>query len=425
MRRVYNYCKDYLQQRNNKGDNKDGSMSVSKNDVKTVDYYRYNYLLVTVCLLLVYIIVQLPGNIKSSELNAEKHYVNNEFSSYKETSFEEYMAYKLKLDNNNKQVYYNLNKTLNAISNKNFLIQQDWLGENLYLNKDKSSIQFRCDRLFGKKLVHDIYNSTWPPPTWKKIDRKIQSLFTYNDDIKCLDKYENKKNYSNHLYSWPKDKIEYYGKVKNTCGDGNFSHCGVAFAKYSSLIKDKVGIIFSAQREFPWAEGALLALGAKHLTTVEYVPIKTNDARLTTLTMKEFLEKFQSGPWEHFDFAFSFTSLDQEGMGRFGENINPFSDLEMFARINCLLEPTNGVFLLGLPVGYDAIVFNGHRIYGNRRLSMLLKLNWIPIDLIGNSKNILDNSHVLDKSSWNNQPIWILKKKFDIASMNDKAINRK
>jgi hypothetical protein len=84
---------------------------------------------------------------------------------------------------------------------------------------------------------------------------------------------------------------------------------------------------------------------------------------------------------------------------------------ESMARAYCLLKP-DGVLFLGVPNGPDMVSGYSHRIYGKYRMSLVLPL-WEPIDLVGNYLNLSDTkSHV---NNWNNQPIWVLKKKISSA----------
>ena len=374
-----------------------------------VEYFRYNCLLVTVILLLVILIVSLPGNIKQSE--QQQSTTKNAFIEFIPTSELEYLTRKIQLNSiNSNRKYYDLNTTLMAIDSKHFVLKQEHF-DNFQIYKDQSKIKFRCDKLFSKDLQDRMFNSSSIQPKWQDLSKKQQDAFTYDNSIKFEDKYEQRKSY-NKVYTWSKEKLEYLAK-KNSCGSYNESHCVVAFDKYSSLIRGLRGIVFS--QESPWAEAALLSIGAAHITTVGYVSITTTNNRLTALSMKDFLEKHSTGLFESYDFAFSFSSLDQEGFGRGGE-IDPYADLEMISRINCLLKPT-GVFILGLPVGYDSLLWNSHRVYGYRRLSTLLKLNWVAIDLIGNYHNIL-NVNMNSPVDWSNQPIWILKKREAMSTMN-------
>ena len=64
--------------------------------------------------------------------------------------------------------------------------------------------------------------------------------------------------------------------------------------------------------------------------------------------------------WEPVDFVFSYSSLEHDGLGRYGDPINPFADLESVGRVWCMLKD-GGMFLLGLPMAWDTVVRNYHR----------------------------------------------------------------
>ena len=69
-----------------------------------------------------------------------------------------------------------------------------------------------------------------------------------------------------------------------------------------------------------------------------------------------------------FDFAVTFSSLEHSGLGRFGDSLNPYGDIEAAVQTWCLLRP-RGIFLLGLPAtdplaSRDELVWNAHRHYG-------------------------------------------------------------
>ena len=85
--------------------------------------------------------------------------------------------------------------------------------------------------------------------------------------------------------------------------------------------------------------------------------------------------QYQQGLFEPVDFVFSYSSLEHDGLGRYGDPLNPYADLETLARIRCLLVD-GGTLLLGIPNGKDYLVWNAHRVYGRLRMRMLLSLGW-------------------------------------------------
>ena len=57
-----------------------------------------------------------------------------------------------------------------------------------------------------------------------------------------------------------------------------------------------------------------------------------------------------------FDAAFAISSLDHDGLGRYGDPINPTADVEAMQRLRCLLRD-HGLLFLTVPVGPDALVW--------------------------------------------------------------------
>lgn len=115
----------------------------------------------------------------------------------------------------------------------------------------------------------------------------------------------------------------------------------------------------------PIYESTVIHHGGQPIT-IEYNKISTDDSRLTTLTVEEF----ERNP-RQFDAAFSISSFEHDGLGRYGDPLNPDGDLAAMARMKTVVKP-NGLLFLAVPVGCDALVWNAHRIYGPVRLPMLL-----------------------------------------------------
>jgi hypothetical protein len=76
-----------------------------------------------------------------------------------------------------------------------------------------------------------------------------------------------------------------------------------------------------------------------------------------------------------FDFIISYSAVQHEGLGRQGEPVDPQGDMMAVGEMFSLLRP-GGRLVLGIPVGNDCVSFNTHRVYGRRRLGLLL-LPWI------------------------------------------------
>ena len=85
-----------------------------------------------------------------------------------------------------------------------------------------------------------------------------------------------------------------------------------------------------------------------------------------------------SGQAVPFDTVFTYSSLEHSGLGRYGDPLSPFGDLEASAQVWCMVKP-GGHFILAVPVSKDrhqcSVYWNAHRIYGSVRLQHLTA-NW-------------------------------------------------
>lgn len=149
-----------------------------------------------------------------------------------------------------------------------------------------------------------------------------------------------------------------------------------ALVKYKHLIQEKRVAVVGTER--PWAEAILLNLGAKSITTIEYLELVIEHERVETVTPYHLAEQFINGQAVPFDTVFSYSSLEHSGLGRYSDPITPFGDLEASAQVWCMVKP-GGHFILAVPVSNNrnncSIVWNAHRIYGSVRLQHLTA-NW-------------------------------------------------
>lgn len=158
----------------------------------------------------------------------------------------------------------------------------------------------------------------------------------------------------------------------------------------------------------PWAEAALLAIGAAHVTSVDFVNITTDHPQITTLRPYELYHQFldESLSPTAVDFIFTYSSLEHSGLGRYGDSLEPHGDITSLAKLHCLLAD-GGILFLALPVGLDRIEFNAHRIYGFKRLAVILALGFDLIDVVYHEYfrlNVLDFDYL-------KEPIFVLQKK--------------
>jgi hypothetical protein len=149
-------------------------------------------------------------------------------------------------------------------------------------------------------------------------------------------------------------------------------HVYTTLDKYAAgFVTGKRGLVIGSEN--PWLEAILLDFGAEHVTTLEFGTIRSEHPKLSSFTPNEFTEKVLIGSLEHdYDFVFSFSSLEHDGLGRYGDILNPKGDLHMMARTMTVLKP-GGLFFLSLPVGAkDELAWNAHRIYGPNRYPLVV-----------------------------------------------------
>jgi len=149
-----------------------------------------------------------------------------------------------------------------------------------------------------------------------------------------------------------------------------------ALVKYKHLIQGKRVAVVGTER--PWGEAILVNLGADSVTTIEYLPLIIEHERVTTTTPYRVAYQFISNQSDPFDTVFSYSSLEHSGLGRYGDPITPFGDLEATAQVWCMVKP-GGHFVMAVMASEDrnkcSIVWNAHRVYGDVRLQHLTA-NW-------------------------------------------------
>lgn len=182
-------------------------------------------------------------------------------------------------------------------------------------------------------------------------------------------------------------QLHYYGITD--------SYLYQALDEFKDHIENKnVAIIGSTT---PWYESILLSYGA-HPTTIDYNKIVSEDPRVEVMTTKEFEENPKT-----FDAILSISSIEHDGLGRYGDPICPTADLETMERAKKMLNQ-DGILILSVPVGKDCLVWNLHRVYGKLRLKALLK-GWRVLGYFGFSSEDLDQ----DRPIAVHQPVFVLK----------------
>ncbi len=292
---------------------------------------------------------------------------------------------------------------------KSFPLETALANSSAFTAVRKAAVQkiiFSCENVYATK---EESKAVWPPPSLndlKKSDPEfILNLALRRSNVVIEDYYFNdaqEKANKGRGYTWTKEDIENRAQKPCTCGDYFQPQCEVALKKYAHLIKDAHGLVIGSQS--PWAESALFRYGAARVTTIEYMSIQTSHPNHIALTPAQAATQFLAKTLQRPDFVFSFSSLEHDGLGRYGDPLNAFGDLESIAKVHCML-PINGLFFLGFPVGRDAVAFNAHRIYGFDRLSVILSMGFRLVDALYGKKFRLQADN-----GFSVQPVLVLQK---------------
>lgn len=150
----------------------------------------------------------------------------------------------------------------------------------------------------------------------------------------------------------------------------------------------------------PWVECLLLHFNAKSVTTLDYITPECN-YKINTLSMNNYNKEMK------YDVVVSFSSLEHDGLGRYGDPINPNGDIDTCIEAYSMLN-NEGYFICGIPIGDGCIEGNFHRIYNKKRIDKLFSLFSNYIGSV--NYQTLDNKLNFTGSNWQNQPIFIYQK---------------
>ena len=249
------------------------------------------------------------------------------------------------------------------------------------------------------------------PVRWESLPEKIKKEFLkgsgsftewYLDDSAHVPAVYKKELIDEFIQKIKKEEHGYYG----------WTDIFLYIALELFPIKGKeVAIVGSVK---PWYEAVVLAYGG-FPTTIEYNEIETDDPRLTIMTVSEFNKKPKKFP-----VVFSISSFEHDGLGRYGDPIDPDGDLKAMKNVRENMLEKDGILFLSVPAGDDRLVFNAHRIYGvGERLFKLIE-GYSPQLLIPKKDASSTKAILKDLSEYNRgldtpyaefQPVMVLKKK--------------
>ena len=217
---------------------------------------------------------------------------------------------------------------------------------------------------------------------YKTIPPELYDEFTLNGQIPVINNYCDQSAASNPQ-NWETSVIDatlQKARVKQPLCYSEDEFLYLALEKYRAHIANKDVLVVGSEQ--PGYECILLSYDANPFT-IDFRPIICHDPRIKTLTAKEF----EMNP-RTFDAFLSVSSIEHDGLGRYGDPINPRGDLLFMERAKTLIKK-DGLFFLHVPIGKDYLVFNLHRVYGKLRLPLLLK-GWRLIDTFGYTDEMLE-----------------------------------
>lgn len=231
------------------------------------------------------------------------------------------------------------------------------------------------------RLLSSCPASEWPPP--RNVPDAFKGAFTMGGraavaDWYFTDRYSGGDAASPHWSASDLDariaaaSLEDAMHGIHTYGMNESRYVDHAIARHAtSSITNGVGVVWGS--EMPWVEVLLARHGAKQVVTVEYGRIKVDEHPVISATTPNQLAAMMLTHPRWFDFAVTYSSLEHSGLGRYGDALNPYGDIEAAVQTWCLLRP-GGLFLLGLPAedpasSVDTLVWNAHRHYGPLRLA--------------------------------------------------------
>lgn len=206
---------------------------------------------------------------------------------------------------------------------------------------------------------------------------EIQDQINANYTKEAFDRYRKMISHRKPLYYKQTDKL-LYKALKN----------------YDILGAD-VCVFGSAA---PWYELMFVQHGAHQCDVYEFSDRESHDERISYCGHDMF---------KQYEIGVSISSFEHYGLGRYGDPIDPDGDLKAMWHAKKFIED-DGLMFLSVPVGKDAVYFNVHRVYGKKRLPILID-GWDVVDMIGFTKDWAERTDNGPKGT-PYQPLIILRK---------------
>ncbi|CAI7911867.1 unnamed protein product [Closterium sp. NIES-54] len=171
------------------------------------------------------------------------------------------------------------------------------------------------------------------PVPWKWIRKSVQDQFTLDGRVQVKNRFVDADATDSGAkpYVWSTDGIDQQAAMarRRDTGFGSYGP-NVTGSFYSAFEKyplaGKNVLIVGSQ--WPWVEAICLGFDPHAITTVDFNRPVASHPRLRQLAVGEL-----EGSSETWDAAVSFSSLEHDGLGRYGDPINPNGDLERMKKV--------------------------------------------------------------------------------------------
>lgn len=305
------------------------------------------------------------------------------FIKYK-TEYDKSNYYKNKFDNSGVDIdeFYKNNISIRKKYNVNTPIPLNKLGQQI-LNKFKEDFKIININAFINGVNTNSYNQI--PDVCKKYMKYINNNFELKWPNKMIDEMLACCN-----------NLNYEKLSPNDYPDASLQFVKV-FNNFVNVSGKKCLVLGSIS---PWVECLLLHFNAESVTTLDYITPECN-YKINTLSMDNYKKEMK------YDIIVSFSSLEHDGLGRYGDPINPNGDIDACTEAYTMLND-DGYFICGIPIGNGVIQGNYHRIFNQKRINKLFSLFSSFIGSV--NYKTWDDKLNFTGNNWQNQPIFVYKK---------------
>lgn len=201
-------------------------------------------------------------------------------------------------------------------------------------------------------------------PQWSELPQQLQQAYLLGGRLKKEDWYINEASAARRL--WPRSNFDALLKKAQNREPHYYERTDTWLYKALDAYPVKgrsVAIMGSTE---PWYETVTLAFGGKP-TTIEYNLPGYGHPDIEELSVQSYWENPRQ-----FDVALSISSFEHDGLGRYGDPLDPDGDLRAMLEMTQIVKK-GGILILAVPMGVDKIVWNAHRVYGPVRYPMLIE----------------------------------------------------